>query len=138
MKESEKLPIISPCGDEIKEGGIFYQVEKANYTSFCGCKHKSWSGTQDIKILKHKIIKVNRNANVRSFTLRSDRGCETTYSVKNECVSKTLFTRLGNAKKYCKELHDGDIRKATESMNRSKTSYELKKKTVAKLKKIKF
>ena len=136
-KENEKLPIISPCGDEIKNGTTFYEVEKGSYSAY-GRENESWSGTQDIKINKHKVIRVNLNANVRSFTMRSERGCEITYSVKNECVPRELFTKLYRAKKYCKKLHERDIERATKSMLKSKASYEKKKETVAKLKKIKF
>jgi len=128
--ENEKLkdvPITLPDETQVVKGMKIFSVEKLSPTSYDqrgGNYYRTHTGSVSSKIVEHTVVAVNQAANSRSFTIRSDRGCEHTYTVKNSCLPH-LYGKKANAIAKQKEFITEDIE-------------ALKKKTITALRKLKY
>lgn len=112
MKEAN--PIFLPDGTEVKKGITIYQLD-LKYTSSYESSYdknesyiKTYSGKTRARFTRLTVATVNEAANARSFTARSAKGCESTFSVKNQCVGQ-LYGSLKSLKKKAKEINEADI-----------------------------
>lgn len=89
------VPISLPDGTEVKKGMKVYKVERweFGYSKRDGKYVNKWTGIASSYLVEHTVIHINADANSRSFTLRSDRGCEHTYSVKNSCLPQIFGSK---------------------------------------------
>ncbi len=136
---SEKVkdtPIVLPDGVPVKLGMTIYSVDNAEvYSSSKECP--SYSGKARSKILKNTVIGVNQAANARTFTVRTDRGCENTYSVRNNCLPQ-IFGKKISAIYEAKRVAQQDIDRIEEKARISRANLEKYKSTVAKIRAAKY
>ena len=109
--EIKDVAITLPDGVPVKMGMPVYTVEKKGLSRYSSDRKqgyvKTWSGDSQARLVKHEVIAVNQNANSRSFTLRSDRGCEHSYSVKDQCIGH-LYGKKSSATAQCKTIDKED------------------------------
>lgn len=118
------VPILMPDGVEVKIGMIVFDIEMTRCGSDNDVKRypgsygvKRYSGKSRYKIIHGKVISVNHAANSRSFTLRSKRGCETTYSVKDSCLPEDLCGKLATIKGIKKKKDYNDAHAAEDRIS---------------------
>ncbi len=137
-KEKEKRPIYLPCGTEVKEGLKVYKIYSKDVSSYQRINSiKPHSGGIAHYLIEYVVAHVNHAENSRSFILRSDRGCESTYSVKNNCLSE-LYGNLKKANKILakkeKEIH---VRKIEEKIKRKIRDIKTTKEVIKRFEKTK-
>lgn len=135
MKE---LGIILPDNAKVKVGMTIYttiqlrvgrEYDLERYPDTYGVLRMS--GESRYKIIENEVISIDQTAKNRSFTVRSDRGCESTYSVRDNCLPKDMFGKVSSVKKYIKEKDMIDSLKAEERIKEKlKTIAEYKKKII--------
>ena len=136
---SEKVkdtPIVLPDGVAVKLGMTIYSVMDCSVSSYSG-DVKSYSGKARSKIIENTVIGVNQSANARTFTARSDRGCETTYSVRNNCLPQ-IFGKRSSAAARAKEVVLKDIAAIEAKAKFAKENLEKYNRTITQLKSAKF
>ena len=119
MKTIKDVPILMPDGVPVKVGMTIFGLESLNLTtsSTTAKKYpltymKKYTGKSRRKITEGKVISVNSTSACRSFTVRSKRGCENTYSVKNACLPDLMFGKLSSIKARKRKLDLEDARGA--------------------------
>lgn len=151
--ENEKLKDVAitlPDGTEVVKGMKIYSVERLQPSSYEKSKiyYRTYTGAMSSLITEHTVIAINQAANSRCFTVRSDRGCEHTYSVKNNCLPN-MYGKRENAVKKQKEITAENIEaletkkvKATEYLEKEQKVFAEKmtkyKNTISALKKLKY
>lgn len=131
-------PIFLPDGVKVEIGMAVFTVLKKEVSAYpYKSGVKSFSGGESFQIVEHKVIGINPRANSRSFTVRSDRGCEATYTVKNNCLPE-IFGKRSSALAKCKDIHFEDIVKLQKKIAEKQKAIDLYKGTIAKLKKVKI
>lgn len=128
-------PIVLPDGVPVKLGTIIYSVMDSEVGSYC--ELKSYSGKPRSKIIENLVIGVNQSANARTFTVRSDRGCETTYSVRNNCLPQ-IFGKRSSATARAKEVVLRDIEMIEKKAKIAKDNLDKYNKTILQLRSAKF
>jgi hypothetical protein len=113
-----------------------YSVMDGSVSSYSG-DVKSYSGKARSKIMENTVIGVNQSANARTFTVRSDRGCETTYSVRNNCLPQ-IFGKRSSAAARAKEVVLKDIAAIEAKAKFAKENLEKYNRTITQLKSAKF
>jgi hypothetical protein len=142
MSEDTKIkdvPVSLPDGTPVTLGMTIYTVKKNDISSYERGREviKTWSGDVAVKLIENKVISVNQSSTARTFTVRSDRGCEQTYSVRNNCLPD-LFGKKSAALDKMKEFHNQDIEKIQVKLQRLEQHYaETKNKYVTTIKKLK-
>lgn len=101
-------PIYLPDGVPVKNGMTIFTVRRKGIGTSSDSEVKHYSGDVGSEIILNTVVAVNQGANARNFTVRSDRGCETTYSVKNNCLPD-LFGKRASAIAKAKKFNDKDI-----------------------------
>ena len=81
--------------------------------------------------------KVNKEENQRSFIIRSDRGCEETLYIKNNCLPDIFSSRLLAIKALREKELSTSITKIEESINKSENNIQLLKEKIKTLKETK-
>lgn len=132
-------PILLPDGVPVTKGMKIYSVNKLDVINYIasGDYVMSHSGLPSSRIIESSVISVNQAANVRSFTVRSDRGCETSYTVKNSCLPK-IFGSKAAAIAEQKRFHELDVQKLQAKIDSRVEQIEKFRTTIAKLKRVKF
>ncbi len=118
MKTLKEVSIVLPDGVEVRMGMNIYTTrsKRASYESDVRRYPENYilehSGKSRYAVVKHKVINVNQAANIRSFTVRSTKGCESTYSVKNSCLPADMFGKLSSVVRFTKDKDSMDADKA--------------------------
>jgi hypothetical protein len=100
-----ETPICLPCGTKVAKGMKIYTVETLTKASAYEFKRQQkgrfleHSGKLSTHVVEHTVIAINQAANARSFTVRSDRGCEHTFTVKGMCLPDIYVSKAAAAKK---------------------------------------
>lgn len=135
-------PIKLPDGVVVKLGMTVYKVVKTGSSKYdrdvrnCGYI-KKFSGESRAKVIPCEVIAINQASNARTFTVRTDRGCENTYSVRDNCIGANLFGSKKATLKEVKAIDKKDIADLRESlMNKEKYFKEEKAKLEATIKKL--
>lgn len=106
-------PIKMRDGTTVKLGGLVYEVETRHLESHrYGSKRNPYrvkTGVIRNTIIESEIIQINQAANARTFTVRSPKGCENTYSVRNACLPENLFGKKSLAVKRLANLNRDDL-----------------------------
>jgi hypothetical protein len=136
------VPIKTRDGANVKVGKEIYIVETKEVDTYTYRRNKknfikSLSGKKRATIEIHKVIHVNEAANSRSFTLRSQKGCETTYSVRNQCLPDTLFGLKSFAIAKCRQIDVEDADRIQEKIERAKERIVHEKEEIKKLTEVK-
>ena len=121
---------MSRDGVEITEGKEFYTIEKKNindgrYNRIKKDEVAKFSGGLKYFLEIGKVISVNQASSARTFTVRSSKGCETTYSVRNACLPDNSFGRLVHAKKALKEANLNDLIKIEKEVKERREKLKL-------------
>jgi len=149
MKKVELRDIFLPDGSTVEEGKTVYLIEAKEISNYASPKYfAKGSGEIAHYLVEYTVAKVNKAENQRSFVLRSDRGCEETYYVKNNCLPD-IFSDKGKAisrlkskeiEKHCAGLDGAIVRlKQTilQKQEKIRAHQATKKKILDNLKKLK-
>lgn len=131
------VPITLPCGTTVKLGMTIYSVQNGTISSYGYESIKPLSGKVSTSVIESKVISLNTKSNARCFTVKSDRGCETTYSVRNNCLPK-LYGKKSAAIEEQKEINAYDIAKIQTKLTNTELLVKKQKAAIASLKKFKF
>ena len=137
------VPIALPDGSPVVVGMTIYTVKKLDVCSYSKSVEtvKAWSGDTAAKIVENMVISVNQSSNARTFRLRSDRGCEQTYSVRNNCLPD-LYGKRSAAVQKMKQLNEIDIQRIQAKLESLEKDYAQRKakytSTIKKIKAIKI
>lgn len=125
-KQKERNPIYLPDGTEVHVGLFVYVrdfkelKEERHYRKSHSKTHIiKWSGKSRFAPTIHKVVRVDESASSRSFTIRSTKGCESTYSVKGSCING-VYGSLKSVKKAHQEMNADDIIDMNESIEKQK------------------
>lgn len=124
--EIKDVPITMPDRVPVRMGMEIFELDKLN----CGTarevkqsptyyKAVRYSGKSRYIIVTSRVVAVNTSANSRSFTVKSKRGCESTYSVKDTCLPDGMFGKLESIKARKRKLDLEDARSAENRIGRN-------------------
>lgn len=109
----KEIPISLPDGTIVKAGMKVYTVEHLSASSDYDFKRYpegrflKYSGRIATELIEYHVLSVNQSAVSRSFTVKSDRGCEHTYSVKGQCLPDIYGSKAkATEKRRSKTLSD--------------------------------
>lgn len=136
QSQIKDVPIKLPDGVNVKLGMKVFTVEskrkRQSYQEITNNdQYKTGTGDRSAYMVEHEVISVNQASNARCFTLRSDKGCEHTYSVRNQCIGH-LYGKKTSAEKQMKLVDKGDIGEINKKINSIKNSIEKQKNTIKK------
>lgn len=129
-------------GTDVKVGITIYErrvkseVYGAKEVSDPNHYYAKMQGKTRVAYVPHTVIAVNEASNSRSFTIRSKKGCESTYTVRDTCVSN-LFGSTKAIEKDHKAYRDADIKKVSIKITQAHSTFAQAKKNYSeRLKKV--
>lgn len=122
--------MLTPQGQEIKLNTIMYSVIGKEL----GNRWKdNWTGRGHVIIRPLRVI--NFSNQYRKFTVRSAKGCEETFTLKDSCFPSHLTGTLQSAKKLARKEFNKDIDNIEKKIKEYTAKLVVMKKTLATLKK---
>ncbi len=112
--EKEGRPILLPDGSRVVKGMPVFKIYGKDVYDNPGTstsKIKKWSGTIAKYLVEYAVVAVNEAEASRSFVLRSDKGCESTYSVKGSCLPEMFGSRKKAVSELVKQEKEAHVKR---------------------------